>query len=81
MADAALFDRIVADLKSRGIKESAIEQARKYWVTVPAHANPLPCPFCYLGGRAGTLVPTSAHDGLDRVKCRECGEIIQLSPA
>jgi hypothetical protein len=47
---------------------------------MPMQNNPFPCPICYLKAKTGVLTPLSARDGLEGLRCRDCGVTIQLSP-
>jgi hypothetical protein len=81
VADVTLFNRMLADLRLRGLDEGSILQARKHWLLLPMERNPYPCPICYANGRTGVLTPLSELDGLERLRCRDCDSTIQLSPA
>jgi hypothetical protein len=76
MADDAVFERMVAHLKSRGMSDSAVERARDLWVNVPKESAAWPCPLCAMSGRSGSLTPM----GGETLKCRACNEAIKLVP-
>jgi hypothetical protein len=81
MADARVFERMVADLKSRGMTNAAVVQARDRWVNAQRDAPAWPCPLCATSGRSGSLTPMGAREGIESLKCRGCNETIQLAPA
>jgi hypothetical protein len=78
MADAELFNRMVPYLKSRGVTDIAIERVKKYWVNAPTSGATLPCPLCFLCGLKGRLTPLDKHAAAESLRCRDCGETIDL---
>ncbi|HUE92417.1 hypothetical protein [Pseudomonas sp.] len=74
MADPELFERMVDDLKGRGMSDGAIDEARAYWATAPNNAPALPCPICYLSGGEGKLIALPEQDGVESLKCRSSSE-------
>ena len=81
MADIAFFDRMVPDLKSRGMTDSSIELARRCWTAAPhSTTGAWPCPICVSNARQGALMPRTVRgDKLVVVRCSTCGEAITLS--
>lgn len=65
MADAALFNRMISDLKSSGMTESADEGARRRWAATSALAAVRPCWLCSTSGRTGRLTPLDKQDGVE----------------
>lgn len=74
MADIKLLERMVADLRGRGMADMQIEGLRKVWPDFWLD----PCPFCVLTLRAGILTRARGADGTQQMRCDTCGEIIRL---
>lgn len=78
-----LFEHIVPHLKVRGMDAAEITRARERWQSAGENdARGLPCPFCSGRGRTGWAQSGfTQRDGeaTEILKCKSCGETIQVS--
>jgi hypothetical protein len=80
MADIDLFERMVADLESRGLTNTEIARLRRH---CEQERRGDPCPLCHNKGIEGWLTaghtPNADDEALEHMRCKGCGETIQLN--
>jgi len=71
--------KLTSELRARGMDADNIERYSHYWVSRPFPAQDMPCPFCFVAGKAGVLRAFPPDPGRQRFQCRACGSEIGIS--
>jgi hypothetical protein len=57
----------------------SVEQVSEFltlWRHLPPHPPTLPCPMCFTKKSQGRLIALPEEDGVERVRCQDCGATI-----
>ena len=63
-------------LRKRGIPEHIIATYQRLWKALPPGPQALPCPYCFVAGKQGTLSALPKIGAYYYVRCRRCHERI-----
>ena len=71
---ADCLPRLLDALRTRDVPRRTLELFAQHWRAVPADSRDFPCPFCFAGGRLGSLAEQTEVGGIAAMRCGTCGE-------
>jgi len=73
---ADFLPQLAEAMRRRGCPQTIVERFVQVWNALPAGAQDLPCPFCFMHGAKGRLVAVREGNGQEAVCCTNCrGEV------
>lgn len=63
-------------MRRRAIARNDIERYSQYWTGLPPETKNLPCPFCFVQGKAGALIDLLPDVGRQIFMCKTCASEI-----
>src|SRR4030095_3305560 len=73
------LEKLTSELRARGMDAGSIEWYARYWASRQFPAQDMPCPFCFVAGKAGILIAVPPDPARQRFQCRACGSEIGIS--